>query len=128
MANIQIPITENGTVTLATAGKYCDRNIDVTVEVAAEGAALETVTLNIINNNESTPSMVVGYLSAEQTLAWLAVFRSKTAQIQVVKNSIILFQMIGNLSYDSSDMQVLSKSYGEYCVVNDCTVINSSTS
>ena len=34
MANIQIPITENGTVTLATAGKYCDRNIDVNVNVA----------------------------------------------------------------------------------------------
>ena len=30
---IQINITENGTVTLATAGKYCDRNIDVNVEV-----------------------------------------------------------------------------------------------
>ncbi len=31
MANIQIPVTENGTVTLATAGKYCDRNIDINV-------------------------------------------------------------------------------------------------
>ena len=34
MANIQIPITENGTTTLLTAGKYCDRNIDVNVNVA----------------------------------------------------------------------------------------------
>ena len=33
MANIQIPITENGTTTLATAGKYCDRNVDVIVDV-----------------------------------------------------------------------------------------------
>lgn len=32
--NTQINITENGTTTLATAGKYCDRNIDVNVEVA----------------------------------------------------------------------------------------------
>ena len=31
MPNIQIPITENGTTTLATAGKYCDRNIEVKV-------------------------------------------------------------------------------------------------
>lgn len=31
MDNIQIPITENGTTTLATAGKYCDRNIEVEV-------------------------------------------------------------------------------------------------
>jgi hypothetical protein len=33
MANTQIHITENGTKTLATAGKYCDRNIDVNVAV-----------------------------------------------------------------------------------------------
>ena len=33
MDNFQIPISENGTTTLATAGKYCDRNIDVIVNV-----------------------------------------------------------------------------------------------
>jgi protein-tyrosine phosphatase len=33
MANTQINITENGTKTLATAGKYCDRNIDINVDV-----------------------------------------------------------------------------------------------
>lgn len=33
MANTQINITANGTKTLATAGKYCDRNIDVQVNV-----------------------------------------------------------------------------------------------
>lgn len=32
--NTQINITENGTTTLATAGKYCDRNIDVNVEIS----------------------------------------------------------------------------------------------
>lgn len=31
--NTQIDITQNGTTTLATAGKYCDRNIDVNVNV-----------------------------------------------------------------------------------------------
>lgn len=31
--SIQINITENGTTTLHTAGKYCDRNIDVNVDV-----------------------------------------------------------------------------------------------
>lgn len=36
MANTQINITENGTTTLATAGKYCDRNIDVNVSVPAK--------------------------------------------------------------------------------------------
>ena len=33
MANTQINISANGTTTLATAGKYCDRNIDVNVDV-----------------------------------------------------------------------------------------------
>lgn len=33
MANTQVNITANGTTTLATAGKYCDRNVDVNVDV-----------------------------------------------------------------------------------------------
>ena len=33
MSNTQININANGTTTLATAGKYCDRNIDVNVDV-----------------------------------------------------------------------------------------------
>ena len=33
MSNIQINISDNGTTTLATAGKYCDRNVDVVVDV-----------------------------------------------------------------------------------------------
>ena len=37
MANTQINITANGTKTLATAGKYCDRNIDVNVSVPSSG-------------------------------------------------------------------------------------------
>lgn len=35
----QIDITENGTTTLATEGKYCDRNIDVNVNVASSGGS-----------------------------------------------------------------------------------------
>ena len=38
--NTQINITENGKTTLATAGKYCDRNIDV--NVAVEGVGVHT--------------------------------------------------------------------------------------
>ena len=37
MDNTQINITGNGTTTLATAGKFCDRNIDVNVSVPASG-------------------------------------------------------------------------------------------
>lgn len=40
MSNISIPITENGTTTLATAGKYCDKNVDVVVNVAGGGGDL----------------------------------------------------------------------------------------
>lgn len=38
--NTQINITENGETTLATAGKYCDRNIDVNVDVPSHEAEL----------------------------------------------------------------------------------------
>lgn len=34
MANTQIAISQNGKTTLATAGKYCERNIDINVAVA----------------------------------------------------------------------------------------------
>ena len=33
MANTQVKVTANGTTTLATAGKYCDRNIEINVNV-----------------------------------------------------------------------------------------------
>lgn len=37
MANHQIIIQENGTTTLATVKKYCDRNIDIVVNVPSSG-------------------------------------------------------------------------------------------
>ena len=39
--NTQINITKNGTTTLATAGKYCDRNIDVITNVPSYETELE---------------------------------------------------------------------------------------
>lgn len=41
MENHKISITENGTTTLATAGKYCDRNIDVIADVPTYETELE---------------------------------------------------------------------------------------
>ena len=38
MANIQISVSKNGTTTLATAGKYCDRNIDIVTDVPTSDA------------------------------------------------------------------------------------------
>ena len=49
MDNTQINITTNGTKTLATAGKYCDRNIVVNVAVPASGitpSGNKTITTN----------------------------------------------------------------------------------
>ena len=37
MENIKINITSNGTTTLATAGKYCERNVDIDVLVTGGG-------------------------------------------------------------------------------------------
>ena len=48
----QINITESGTTTLATAGKYCDRNIDVNVNVPtyeAEIAEQKAITDSILD-------------------------------------------------------------------------------
>lgn len=49
MANTQINIVTNGTTTLATSGKYCDRNIDVNVAVPASGIT-PTGSINITAN------------------------------------------------------------------------------
>lgn len=51
MANTQINIKGNGTTTLATAGKFCDRNIDVNVAVPASGIT-PTGTKQITSNGE----------------------------------------------------------------------------
>lgn len=48
--NIQIPISQNGITTLATAGKYCDRNIDVKVNVPLE-------VHRVVVENESNPNV-----------------------------------------------------------------------
>lgn len=61
MANTQINITTNGTKTLATAGKYCDRNIDVNVTVPASGIT-PSGTKNITENGTHD---VTNYASAK---------------------------------------------------------------
>ena len=44
MVNHQIAVTENGTKTLLTAGKYCDRNVDVVVNVPSLDTSDATAT------------------------------------------------------------------------------------
>lgn len=43
--NTQINITDNGTTTLATAGKYCDRNVDVNVNVSLPLMEVHRITI-----------------------------------------------------------------------------------
>ena len=43
MANTPISVTKNGITTLATAGKYCDRNIDVNVSVKVQPTSFVNV-------------------------------------------------------------------------------------
>ena len=49
MSNHKINITENGTKTLLTGGKYCDRNIDVVVYVPSSGGIEPTKFTNILD-------------------------------------------------------------------------------
>lgn len=49
MSNHKIDIVENGTKTLLTGGKYCDRNIDVVVNVPSSGGATPTQFTNILD-------------------------------------------------------------------------------
>ena len=51
MANTQINITANGTSTLATAGKYCDRNIDVNVNVPVPSGYIKPTGSKTITEN-----------------------------------------------------------------------------
>ena len=44
MVNHKIAVTENGTKTLLTAGKYCDRNVDVVVNVPSLDTSDATAT------------------------------------------------------------------------------------
>lgn len=66
MANTQINVSKNGKTTLATAGKYCDRNIDVNVSVA--GSPTQFTNLYdpasvVIGSFVSVSSNVVSYTS-----------------------------------------------------------------
>jgi hypothetical protein len=71
MANIQIDIKSNGTTTLATAGKICDRNIDVNVAVPASGiipTGTKAITENGTHDVTNFASAAVNVPSSAKTL------------------------------------------------------------
>lgn len=73
MANHQINITKNGITTLATAGKYCDRNVDIVVNVEGGGASPTQFT-NLVNSPDAIikygyrPTST-GYVATEQAVS-----------------------------------------------------------
>ena len=67
-SNTKIDITENGTTTLATAGKYCDRNIDVNVNVSSDVEMVDNVAKFVQGTLEGE------YVSDEVTSLKMAAF------------------------------------------------------
>lgn len=72
MANTQINITANGTKTLATVGKYCDRNIDVNVNVPVPSGYIKpsgskSITTNGTHDVTQYASAVVNVETAKPT-------------------------------------------------------------
>ena len=74
MANTQVNISANGITTLATAGKYCDRNIDVNVAVDSE--AKPTQFTNILKQSGCTVNLNKGmYVASEPAInGYIAVY------------------------------------------------------
>lgn len=64
MANIQIDISAEGTTTLATAGKYCDRNIDINVSLVPAYVQTEAENVaSLIDQRRSGDSIVFPFLT-----------------------------------------------------------------
>ena len=116
MANIQIPVTENGIVTLATAGKYCDRNIDILVD-AAGGA--ETAVLTFTNNQSWSNAVV--YVNEAQTAANITITPGSTMELTVIKNSIIQVGSLDEIDEMSGGIAALSDNL--YFVSGDGTFV-----
>lgn len=70
MANTQINITTNGTTILDTVGKYCDKNIDVNVNVPATGitpSGSKTITTNGTHDVTNYANAIVDVQVAQPT-------------------------------------------------------------
>ena len=92
MANTQINITANGKKTLATAGKYCDRNIDVNVSVPDSGitpsgtkAITENGTYDVTNYASAIVNVSGGKVTTEvHEVTFTSDFGDSTGQEQTI--------------------------------------------
>lgn len=80
MANTQIDISSNGTKTLLTAGKYCDRNIDVNVNVESGGG-------------EITPTQFTNLLTKSDTIITFNTRVGSTAGTTSTSNGAVLVEI-----------------------------------
>jgi len=81
--NTQVSITQNGKTTLATAGKYCDRNIDVNVDVLSNGAEQKTIINSIIDR-----TIAGEYVNNEVSIVGTMAFAYCTQLESVVFNKV----------------------------------------
>lgn len=128
MDNWQIPITENGKIILDTAGKYCDRNIDVNVTVEGEAGGayditattnadgtqslaivdaggggadthVETVTITVTDAyNTATMPMNVIYVNSQGAFGYVTVAIGSTIQLDVMKDTFVAFENVSTMN------------------------------
>lgn len=88
MANTQINVTENGTTTLATAGKYCERNIDVNVDVAGKPTQFTNLydPANVmVKKNVSASSSGITYADDDKSNAIKVPYHHKAGEPVVMR-------------------------------------------
>ena len=71
MSNIQIPVTENGLLTLATAGKYCDSNVEIDVGVYSSSEITDSY-YNVFWNAYQSSGNRTTYYFAFAGVGWTA--------------------------------------------------------
>ncbi|MBE6934697.1 MAG: hypothetical protein E7462_06600 [Ruminococcaceae bacterium] len=89
MADIQIPITANGTTTLATAGKFCDRNIAVAVNVPS--LAEELAAQKAEKNSILSRSVIEIYNDEITTLGEYALYANRSMTKAVFPNVTVAY-------------------------------------
>lgn len=105
MANIAISITENGTTTLDTVGKYCDRNVDIVVDVPTGGGGdieVEPIVLTESCERVCAGSIASQYIELFGDTVSTSAVQSTSYMFHNYKNATIPFEInINNSTYNN---------------------------